>query len=234
MITKDKILDTAESLFAELGFDNTSLRAITSEADVNLAAVNYHFGSKKELIHAVLERYLRVLMPAVDDCIRDLATKSNQRDVQALFEAMVEPMMLLERVRPNGTSVFVQLFAWAYHESQGHLKKYMKVHYGEVMRRFNSMLYTTVPHLPKSEVFWRWHFALGSCVFTMTSSKALSELAAADLGQTMHISQLIQRLIEFVAAGFSAPSDGFSAGLQGDVANPIPATSAKFALAAKR
>ena len=233
MITKHKILDAAESLFAELGFDNTSLRAITSEADVNLAAVNYHFGSKKALIHAVLERYLRVLMPAVDACLSDLSAKPNERDVRALFEAMVEPMLLLERVRPNGTSVFVQLFAWAYHESQGHLKKYMKVHYGEVMRRFNGMLYTTVPHLPKSEVFWRWHFALGSCVFTMTSSKALSELAAADLGQTMHITQLIQRLIEFAAAGFAAPRHGASAGLWGDSMNPMPAANGKLVLAVK-
>src|SRR5690554_3439746 len=56
--TVTRILDTAEVLFAERGFAETSLRTITSKARVNLAAVNYHFGSKKALIQAVFARYL--------------------------------------------------------------------------------------------------------------------------------------------------------------------------------
>ena len=56
--TVTRILDTAEVLFAERGFAETSLRNITSKARVNLAAVNYHFGSKKALIQAVFARYL--------------------------------------------------------------------------------------------------------------------------------------------------------------------------------
>ena len=53
MDTKEKILDAAERLFAEHGFASTSMRDITTEADVNLAAVNYHFGSKLALLQAV-------------------------------------------------------------------------------------------------------------------------------------------------------------------------------------
>ena len=67
--TKTRILDAAEKLFAERGFSETSLRLITSKAEVNLASVNYHFGSKKELIRAVLARYLDVFMPAAADAI---------------------------------------------------------------------------------------------------------------------------------------------------------------------
>ena len=54
--TKDRILDTAERLFADKGYPATSLRDITNEAGVNLAAVNYHFGSKEALLSAVLDR----------------------------------------------------------------------------------------------------------------------------------------------------------------------------------
>src|SRR5262252_5809342 len=56
--TKDRILDAAEALFMEHGFEATSLRSITAAAGVNLAAVNYHFGSKEELFQAVLTRRL--------------------------------------------------------------------------------------------------------------------------------------------------------------------------------
>ncbi len=61
--TKEKILDVAEGLFAEYGFNDTSLRTITSKAGVNLASVNYHFGDKKTLVRAVLNRYLEAFMP---------------------------------------------------------------------------------------------------------------------------------------------------------------------------
>src|SRR5512146_465631 len=56
--TKERVLDTAEALFMEHGFEATSLRAITAAASVNLAAVNYHFGSKEELFQSVLTRRL--------------------------------------------------------------------------------------------------------------------------------------------------------------------------------
>src|SRR3954453_20324524 len=56
--TKTRILDAAERLFVEHGFEATSLRSLTSAAGVNLAAVNYHFGSKEELFQAVLTRRL--------------------------------------------------------------------------------------------------------------------------------------------------------------------------------
>src|ERR1700752_5110069 len=58
VVTKGRILDAAEALFIEHGFEATSLRAITASARVNLAAVNYHFGSKEELFQAVLTRRL--------------------------------------------------------------------------------------------------------------------------------------------------------------------------------
>ena len=66
MTTKNKILDAAEQLFADQGFNGTSLREITGAAGVNLAAVNYHFGSKKELIKAVMSRYMDELSPKLE------------------------------------------------------------------------------------------------------------------------------------------------------------------------
>src|ERR1044071_4696405 len=54
--TKTRILDAAEKLFGMNGFDGTSLREITTEADVNLAAINYHFQSKDSLIDSIVAR----------------------------------------------------------------------------------------------------------------------------------------------------------------------------------
>lgn len=207
MSTKEKIIDAAEILFSDLGFDNTSLRAITSEANVNLASVNYHFGSKKELIQAVLERYLSVLMPGVDGAITKLTDGHSQPTVKQFFSSMVDPILRLDEVRPNGSKTFIQLFAKAYYESQGHLRKYTTEHYGDILERFSLTLHATVPHLPEKEVFWRWHFAMGSCVFTMASGKALSDMAAADYHQQMSLRELIEKVIDYIAAGFDAPNN---------------------------
>ena len=89
--TKDRILDAAEALFMEHGFEATSLRAITAAAAVNLAAVNYHFGSKEELFQAVLTRRLDPMnqrrLALLDRFERDAASAplSCERIIVALF-----------------------------------------------------------------------------------------------------------------------------------------------------
>ena len=77
MTTKNKILDSAENLFAVKGFNGTSLREITSQAEVNLAAVNYHFGSKKELIKAVMSRYMNELSPRLEVALQKISSVVN-------------------------------------------------------------------------------------------------------------------------------------------------------------
>src|SRR5690606_31956188 len=91
--TVERILDAAELLFAEKGFAETSLRLITSKAGVNLAAVNYHFGSKKALIQAVFSRFLGPYCASLE---RELDRRQAQRPARtATLEELLE--MLVEQ-----------------------------------------------------------------------------------------------------------------------------------------
>ena len=90
MTTKNKILDAAEQLFADKGFNGTSLREITGAAGVNLAAVNYHFGSKKELIKAVMSRYMDELSPALESALLLLCQAENK---PSLHEVFFQPLL---------------------------------------------------------------------------------------------------------------------------------------------
>ena len=97
--TKDRILNSAEVLFAEHGFNETSLRIITSVADVNLAAVNYHFGSKKILIQAVIDRYFITFTEYLE---KEFAQYENQEKVlttQALLESLVNLVSILKSLK---------------------------------------------------------------------------------------------------------------------------------------
>ncbi|MGN4979466.1 TetR/AcrR family transcriptional regulator [Aeromonas sp. 95A] len=202
--TKNRILDAAEVLFAERGFADTSLRLITSEADVNLASVNYHFGSKKELIQAVLDRYLSQFMPDLDARLRVLM-EQEQLTLLQLFESFVEPLMKLSAVRANGPAIFMQLLGRGYIDSQGHLRRFITAHYGPILQRITQAISKANPALSPADLFWRLHFTLGTVVFTMASADALRDIALADFGQQLDVEGLVRNVIPYLASGVGAP-----------------------------
>ncbi|AZG36389.1 MULTISPECIES: TetR/AcrR family transcriptional regulator [Shewanella] len=203
--TKTRILDAAEKLFAERGFSETSLRLITSKAEVNLASVNYHFGSKKELIRAVLARYLDVFMPSASIEINRLHNAPENASLNEIFSALINPLLELNKVRNGGTIIFLQLLGRGYIESQGHLRWFITTHYGEHLATFVQAVSASVPHIPAAEMFWRLHFTLGTIVFTMASADALNEIAAADYGEHNNIEAIIRKVIPYMAAGVAVP-----------------------------
>ena len=205
MSTKTKILDAAEQLFAVRGFNGTSLREITSQAEVNLAAVNYHFGSKKELIKAVMSRFLDVLSPRLTLALVKLCEDETPPNLVEVFSSFVEPLLHLNEVKENGTSNFLQLLGRGYTDSQGFLRWFLTTTYPEVISSFVNAVQKAYPELTKEEIFWRLHFTMGTVVFTMSSSDALIDIAVNDFDKQTDISDVIKRVIPYVAAGVGAP-----------------------------
>ena len=202
--TKRAILQAAEVLFAEQGYAQTSMRSITSRAGVNLASVNYHFGSKKNLIQAVLKQYFDVLMPQIDSTLDTLKPASGKTGVQSVLTALIAPMLTLRNVQENGTELFVQLLGRGYNESQGHLRRFIMQDYGITVRKLTQTIKQCLPEVSDEELFWRLHFAIGSFVFSMASSKALREIAESDFQREVDISDVIVQLVPFVASGVSS------------------------------
>jgi len=205
MSTKNKILDSAEILFAEHGFNGTSLREITSNADVNLASVNYHFGSKKELIKAVMSRYLNELSPRLVTAFNDLNDDNTQPSLIDVFSAFIEPLLFLNSLKENGTSNFLQLLGRGYTDSQGFLRWFLTTQYPEVFSSFTKAVHKAYPELTTEEMFWRLHFTMGTIIFTMSSSDALIDIAKNDFERSTDIAGVIRRVIPYVAAGVGAP-----------------------------
>ncbi|OEC26207.1 TetR family transcriptional regulator [Vibrio cholerae] len=201
--TKEKILDVAEGLFAEYGFNDTSLRTITSEAGVNLASVNYHFGDKKTLVRAVLNRYLEAFMPEMKQSLERLNERDDY-DMAEVFEALRAPLRSLSELRPNGTSRFMLLIGRGYTDVQGHLRWFITNRYNDVLTLFTDSVLKATPNLTRETLFWRLHFTLGTCVFTMASSQALAEIAENDFGSKVDPKSVVDQLIPYLAAGVAA------------------------------
>jgi len=205
MSTKNKILDAAEQLFADKGFNGTSLREITSLAEVNLAAVNYHFGSKKELIKAVMSRYMNELSPKLESVLIQICQQEQQPTLNEVFSAFIEPLLSLNVFKENGTSNFLQLLGRGYTDSQGFLRWFLTTQYPGVISNFVAAVQKAYPELTAEDIFWRLHFTMGTVVFTMSSTDALIDIAESDFEKKMDIAGVIRRVIPFVAAGVAAP-----------------------------
>jgi len=205
MSTKNKILDAADVLFADKGFNGTSLREITSQANVNLAAVNYHFGSKKELIKAVMSRYMNELSPQLESALSSICQADEKPTLHDVFAAFIEPLLNLNEFKENGTSTFLQLLGRGYTDSQGFLRWFLTTQYPNVFTNFTQAVKIAYPELSTEEMFWRLHFTMGTIVFTMSSSEALIDIAQNDFDNKLDIAGVIERVIPYVAAGVAAP-----------------------------
>jgi AcrR family transcriptional regulator len=201
--TREAVLEAAERLFAENGFRRTTLRAITRAAGVNLAAVNYHFGSKQALVEAVFARRIR---PMNQERLRRLAAweSAGDGDLEGLIDAFAGPPLELA-TRPGG-AVFVRLLGRSYTEPDERLQAALRDLYEPVIERFKQAFARALPELPAPELYWRLHFLVGLLAYLMSGADFMRLIASCRLCDPLDTESLKARLRGFVAAGLRAPA----------------------------
>lgn len=209
--TKDRILDVAESLFAEQGFAATSMRTITNQAGVNLAAVNYHFGSKDGLVQAI---FARRLMPMNAERLRRLRMLERRHrgtiPLHELIDAFVAPALELSRDEQGGGARFIRLLGRSYTESSETLQDSVRGMYQEVIESFKPAFAEALPGLDREELYWRLHFLVGTLAYCMSGSNMMRLIATSHLSDNHEYQRLVERLTTFLTAGLQAPPSGRS------------------------
>ncbi len=204
--TKQRILDAAEHLFATDGYHATSLRCITHAAMVNLAAVNYHFGSKEALLEAVIVRRLTPLNEMRLGQLEALLQRSEQsRQVPSCREVLrtfVEPTL---RQRQNGSEKgdFVTLIGRTLAEPRGIAMTIFMRHMDPLMIRLYQALSLALPGLSQQLLFWRIHFAVGSLSHIMRCHERHS-LVPEDVRIDLPVDELVELFLDFAVAGMEA------------------------------
>jgi len=198
--TKERILSAAEDLFAQFGFAGTSLRQVTTHAEVNIAAVNYHFGSKDNLVNEVFRRRLDELsekrLIALRTALRDSPDK-----LEAILAAFIEPALALTLDRQGG-SAFVRVLARAYAEKNERLRKFLSDNYGHVLREFSKAIAGCLPGIGKEELYWRLDFTAGALTYAMADFGLIRRPAGAT--EKAHCQRAAAALIRFASAGLRA------------------------------
>ena len=201
--TKDRILDAAEHLFAQQGFD-TSLRDITAAAGVNLAAVNYHFQSKDALVLAVFARRVQPLNEKRLAKLEEFEAAAGGKPValEDLTRAFLSPMLELLKLRKGSDAA--RLVGRMFVEPGDLHERFFKQELAPVADRFRAALRRTLPDEPEVDLFWKFLFAAGVVGHTVAGLHKVKVISGGlcDISDTQ---ALLDRAVTFIAAGFRAP-----------------------------
>jgi AcrR family transcriptional regulator len=197
--TRRRILDTAEHLFASQGIAAVTLRSIAAAAQANVAAVNYHFGSKEKLFE---EMFLRRVIPLndhrlalLDECIAASAPKRPPLD--GIVRAFVQPALdLMSDASPSARAIIVQ-FLLGRILAMPEVNRRLTHYYDELRIRFVAALRQALPRISERDAAWRYYW-MGGCVMC---SLAIDPAVAAELGGTEPATPDPESLIGFVVKG---------------------------------
>jgi AcrR family transcriptional regulator len=208
--TQTRILDTAEELFMQHGFEGASMRMLTAKAGVNLAAVNYHFGSKDALIEAVFHRRLDAMnaerIAELERLEKEAAGKALTPD--AIIRAFIgASLRMIEDARGGGRN-FIRLLGRAYTEPAKPIRALIGQMYAPAMERFKAAFSRALPELPRDELVWRMHFMFGTLAYTLAATDTVQLIAGAKPEDRYDAQVLQDRLTAFLSAGLLAPLAG--------------------------
>lgn len=194
--THDSILDAAERVFAQKGFQAASLRDITRKARANLASVHYHFGSKDGLVRAVLSRRAGELNGARLQLLDAAAGKG----VEEIMHAFVAPAVRFCREHPAFMRIAGRVFA----ETDPKIMNFWASQFENVVKRFMEELSRALPEIPPPELFWRLFFVVGGLVFTNTHVAEVPR-AIGDRFPAPTPEELEARMVTLATAALRAP-----------------------------
>jgi len=201
--TKQLVFNAAERLFALNGFQNVSVRDITAEAGVNLASVNYHFGSKDSLLFEIFRRRTAELSRERARMLHEAADRHGGKPpVREIITALIAPP--LRWLDPaNDRRISLQFLIRARSEGGAEIREVLSTDVSH-LRRFSDALLAACPQLAPEEVYWRLHFVLG--MIHQNRFMELDRLHVLSDGLTREddVAGLRQRMVDFAAAGFEA------------------------------
>jgi AcrR family transcriptional regulator len=202
--TRDRILKTAERMFAERGFNGVSVRELAAAAAVNIASIGYHFRNKEGLLAEVYRRHCE---PMIEERLRGLAAATRlagSARIAAIIEAFVRPA--LQQVQAEEGVTFIRLRAVLSGENSELLEKLVAENFDQSSSAFIDALCECLPHLSRTDICWRFHFLLGTVYYTAAGPHRIHAFShgRCDPGDTEAV---IKELVPFMTRAFAAPAD---------------------------
>ncbi len=200
--TPERILLAAEQLFSERGVDGVSLREITSTSGVNSAAAHYHFGSKLAVLEQLFELRAKPIAEQRVALLGELRYNRQGRPVlEDVLRAFLRPA--LEALSTPEGIAFTRLRARLSFENEAVRRHVLDKTFNHSSRLTLEALRKALPQLPADTLNWRFHFLLGSMVYTMALPGRIESLTDEQV-DTRDWTVALDQLVAYAAAGFRA------------------------------
>jgi AcrR family transcriptional regulator len=201
--TENDFLDAAERQFAENGYAGAKIRAIAEEAEANLGALHYYWGSKESLFRAACSRRME---PVIAERMRRYDEFAGLAPtVEEILRAYFEPAFLSNREDPAKRAHFCRIYARILTDPSPEVKTIMAEIFSECTARFVTLLRGTCRHIDDNTFYWRLHCVFGVFQHAATYTDNIGTLADGKFDMT-DLDAGLDRIIHFVAAGLKAPA----------------------------
>ncbi len=195
------------------------MRMITGAAQVNLAAVNYHFGTKEELLREVFRRRLAWLNRERMLELDKLEAQANGAPLKPsqILEAFFGTLLRMGEDEALGGMTFLRLLGRTLTQPAAFIRDFFASEYAEVIDRYKRALFRALPDVPRAEIVWRLHFMLGAMSYAIAGTDVLQvvtgygledlagEKESHETNDTAHARRLARRLMPFLLGGLRAP-----------------------------
>jgi AcrR family transcriptional regulator len=199
---KLRLIEAAEKLFAEHGFDVVSVRDITQAAGGNVAAVNYHFGSRDGLVAVVMNRYMT---PVHEQRLARLDTAEQKWAGQAVpveevVDAFVRPLVTRVEKSELSEQLFYCLVGRIFGSHGNGMPDEIKTRLSVSSARFTRAFGKALPAVSEADLVWRLHFVVGGMIHMLTHGESLLRLSAG-AGGSPGMDSTLDRFLRFAVAG---------------------------------
>jgi len=202
--SREKLISSAEALFAERGFDGVSVRDIAKMAGVNSALIRYYFKGKEGLLSEVYTRLCEPLKRERQRLLTEYSQEKGGPTLEKVIEAFIKPSLEVTTDK-NGRSGFTRLRAILSAENSALLEQLVAENFDASSRMFVGALKRCLPKLSRDEIFWRFHFLLGATYYTGAGPQRIRILSAGRCDPS-NPKAATRHLVTFLAAGFRAES----------------------------
>lgn len=201
--TRGQIVEAAEKIFAEKGFRAMTLRAVTKAAHVNLAAVNYHFGSKTNLMRAVIQRRIEPINAERLQRLDALVAQHNPMPIplEQIFESLFRPLFEHATTSSGNDRTFMQMIGRALTEPADFMRNMHKEFFSKLSMRYLCELRRTCPHLSQEALQLRFYLSISTMLGTIIEQVRLENISGGKLSGR-ELDRICDELTAFVVAGF--------------------------------
>jgi AcrR family transcriptional regulator len=201
--TRQRILQAAAHIFSRGGYRAMTLREVTHEADVNLAAVNYHFGSKTNLIRELIRaRFESINQQRFELLDRQIAAHApDPVPLEAIYDALFRPLFTGTESAPVDDPPFIETIGRALTEPADFMRSLHQELFAELSQRFMAEIKRSRPELSKEQVQYRFFLSISTMIGTVIEQGRLNTISCSQLDSSNR-DKILTELTAYVGAGF--------------------------------